>query len=134
VLLYTLCHGRLPFESTQQIIAGSYAVSEHLADEPAGLIRAILVCDPARRLPLDQVRAHAWTALGAADVAARLPARQRLGGTRAEPSERLLRTIERVYGYAADLTRESLKARALDHASATYMLLEDAGVDDDDWG
>jgi serine/threonine protein kinase len=150
VVLHSLCHGALPFDSVEQIVGHElerYAPSASLADGALALLRGLLAKQPRTRMSLEDARAHAWVRRGAADAADALPPRAqhcrdslapyavpRAFAPDAEPaaelpplSSALLDGIERAYGYERNRTAEALRTRAFDHAAATYMLLEDAG-------
>ncbi|KAG8459724.1 hypothetical protein KFE25_003176 [Diacronema lutheri] len=133
VLLYTLCHGVLPFDSAAQILrAQPNPTSPTLGAGAAELIGAVLRAEPRQRLDLDGVRAHRWVARASVALARARAAAPRAGpgggGARADGA--LLRAMAETYGYAEEAARASVEGAALDHAAATYMLLEDAALFD----
>jgi len=127
VLLFELCHGVLPFDSTQAVLQGSFDVADVLSIAPSDLIMGILRREANERLTLDQVRRVPWVLSASQRVRRRLPTCERLGGSRANvPDPQVIALVEATYGYAAEKVRESLAAAEFDHGAATYMLLEDA--------
>lgn len=138
VLLFSLAHGVLPFDSTAQILAGAHKpISPHVPAGPAELIGALLKTAPHERLSLDGVLARRWVAEAADAVSQWLPPRA-TGGARGrsgrgdveqpdDVDERLLAEMAEAYGYDPERVRASVEGGELDHAAATYMLLEDAG-------
>ena len=124
VLLYHLTHGRLPFNDTQHIRSGEYAVStEHIAPAALDLLRTMIVVSPDKRSGLDRVVAHPWMHQWRPH-ALREPKR-RFGLTYAEPDADLVTHIEDKFGLRSEHVLASLKGGLFNHATATYSLLEE---------
>ncbi|PMD22127.1 serine/threonine-protein kinase [Hyaloscypha hepaticicola] len=65
VLMYEFLVGEAPFEDTQvltykRIVRCEMTVPSYVSPEAKDLIQKLLVVDPEKRLPLDQVQKHPW--------------------------------------------------------------------------
>ncbi|SPO00104.1 probable protein kinase Eg22 [Cephalotrichum gorgonifer] len=65
VLTYEFLVGHAPFEDEDaktyaRIVKGDMTVPAFVSDEAKDLIKKLLVVDPTKRLPLDQVQEHPW--------------------------------------------------------------------------
>lgn len=75
VVLYAWCSGRLPFggateeETSARIQQGMYSLPRQFSTELKTLISGMLHLNPAKRLTLDDVRAHPWVQQDGSDDA-----------------------------------------------------------------
>ncbi|KAF2198475.1 serine/threonine-protein kinase-like protein [Delitschia confertaspora ATCC 74209] len=65
VLTYEFLVGEAPFEDTQimtqkKIVRGEYTVPSFVSPEARDLIKRLLVLDPEKRIPLEEVEKHPW--------------------------------------------------------------------------
>ena len=70
VVLYVLVSGSLPFDGAtlqdlrSRVVGCQYRVPFFLSSECEQLLKGLLVIDPERRLSLEQIARHPWTAKG----------------------------------------------------------------------
>eukprot|EP00931_Biecheleriopsis_adriatica_P105058 TRINITY_DN79654_c0_g1_i1.p1 TRINITY_DN79654_c0_g1~~TRINITY_DN79654_c0_g1_i1.p1 ORF type:complete len:468 (+),score=87.59 TRINITY_DN79654_c0_g1_i1:11-1414(+) len=62
VVLYVMLVGKLPFSSQQEIAAGVYSSDLNVSEAASDLLCGLLQLDPAKRLSMAAVEAHAWLA------------------------------------------------------------------------
>ena len=124
VLLYFMLAGCLPFFDTAHIRTGEFAPKAELMPPAASaLIARILVVRVDQRADLAEVRAHEWLQAWR-PTALRAPPR-RFGLTYHEPDAALLARLEERFGMRAEHVRASLREGAFNHATASYLLVEE---------
>ena len=124
VLLYFMLVGDLPFPDTARIRTGDFAPRPELTPPGAlALIRRVLVVQAEHRAGLAEVRQHEW--LQAWRHTALRPPQRRFGLTYDEPDAALLSRLEERFGMRAAHVAASLRDRDFNHATATYLLVEE---------
>ena len=119
-----LC-GVLPFFDTAHIRTGEYAPKPDVTPPAAlELIGRLLVVRPDQRASVGDVRRHEW--LQAWRASALRPPPRRIGLTHAEPDAQLLARLEESFGLRSEHVAASLRGGTFNHATATYLLLEEA--------
>jgi 5'-AMP-activated protein kinase catalytic alpha subunit len=64
IVLYTMCFGYLPFDSTESaelfkiIREGKYELPDHCSEDLASLLKIIIEVDPLKRATIEQIRRH----------------------------------------------------------------------------
>ena len=125
VLLYFMLAGVLPFSKESQIRAGDYAPRPEVMPPAAlALITRLLVVRVDQRATLAEVRQHGWLLAWRA-TALRVPSR-RFGLTYHEPDPALLARLDERFGLRAEHVARSLRQGVFNHATATYLLLEES--------
>lgn len=123
VLLYCMICGTVPFKANtlqelhKAILLGKYELPEFLSPTVKHLIKHMLMIVPNKRIPLDQILAHKWfedcvemfSEVGMDEETLRL-------------NQDVMREIEN-YGYPRQYIINSLEYKSLNHAYATYQLL-----------
>ena len=128
VLLYFMLVGDLPFPDTARIRTGEFAPRSELTPPGAlALIRRVLVVQAEHRAGLAEVRQHEWLQEWR-HTALRAPQR-RFGLTYDEPDASLLSRLEERFGMRAAHVAASLRDRDFNHATATYLLVEEQRLD-----
>ena len=124
VLLYVMLVGDLPFPDTARIRTGDFAPRPELTPPGAlALIKRVLVVQAEHRAGLAEVRQHEW--LQAWRHTALRPPQRRFGLTYDEPDAALLSRLEERFGMRAAHVAASLRDRDFNHATATYLLVEE---------
>ena len=124
VLLYQMLHGTLPFHDTKHIRAGDYSVSSQLVPAAAlPLLRHMLTVAPKERATLEAVEGHGW--LQTWRSSALRPPPRRFGLTHTDADAGLVETIVERFGLDGAHVTASLRDGAFNHATATYLLLEE---------
>ena len=124
VLLYQMLHGTLPFHDTKHIRAGEYTVSSQLVPAAAlPLLRQMLTVAPKERATLEAVEGHGW--LQTWRSSALRPPPRRFGLTHTDADAGLVETIVERFGLDGAHVTASLRDGAFNHATATYLLLEE---------
>ena len=141
VLLYAMVTGTVPFRAKSMadlhklILRGKFDIPEHVSDAGRSLIEGMLTLIPQQRMTLDQVARHPWVLSSHEDLEMYESTMPRFLG--AEPGlldksgtigtayidQTLLSKLERL-GFVADSVVHSLCYREINHATATYELLE----------
>jgi hypothetical protein len=128
VLLYFMLVGDLPFPDTARIRTGEFAPRSELTPPGAhALIKRVLVVQAEHRAGLAEVRQHEWLQEWR-HTALRAPQR-RFGLTYGEPDAWLLSRLEECFGMRAAHVAASLRDRDFNHATATYLLVEEQRLD-----
>jgi hypothetical protein len=118
-----MLHGSLPFLDHAAVKAGQYEYDPDRTPPPAlHALRSMLTTDPAARASIANLLSMPWLARHAAAI----PSGRRSGLTHRDPDPALLTAIEAQFGLRQSHVAESLRADAFDHATATYVLMEDA--------
>lgn len=133
VLLYATLTGTVPFraktmaELHKLILKGRFEIPDCVSDSAAELLRGMLTLVPSQRLSLAEVVAHPWTQSCHSDQSVFDSTVPRFlgGGERQEQvgSDVILRRMEAL-GFPRQSVATSLRNREINHATATYELLE----------
>ena len=125
VLLYFMLAGVLPFSKESQIRAGDYAPRpEVMPPAVLALITRLLVVRVDQRATLAEVRQHEWLLAWRATALPAPP--RRFGLTYHEPDPALLARLDERFGLRAEHVSRSLRQGVYNHATATYLLLEES--------
>ena len=120
VLLYAMLSGTVPFKAQtlnelhKLILLGSYNMPEHLSQEAVELIQRMLCPVPFQRIRLEEILRHPW--VDGVEIA------KNVGGLRSKRSV-ILGTLQG-FGYSREYIEQSLKIRDINHATATYNILD----------
>lgn len=127
VVLYVLVCGCLPFDgSTMQklrarVIAGRYRIPFYMSTECEGLIKKMLQVDPAKRIPIADLKKDKWFNEGFENE--QLPSLEQLTLTD-EQKEQVLDEIEKMGIERANIEK-SINEKSYDYLAATYYLIAD---------
>ena len=141
VLLYAMITGTVPFRAKSMpelhklILRGKFDIPEHVSIAGRSLLEGMLTLVPQQRMTLDQVARHPWVLGAHDDLEMYESTMPRFLG--AEPGlldksgtigihhsdQTVLSQLERL-GFVADNVVHSLCYREINHATATYELLE----------
>lgn len=135
VVLYILLNGSIPFKAKtllelhKLILRGRVVIPRGVSFEAQDLIRGMLRLVPCQRLSLDAVLAHSWFTSEQEETSvydALMPQISNPSAPKAVRSKELhmqvLYQMEEM-GFPVDSVKASLKANAVNHATATYRLL-----------
>ena len=134
VLLYAMLTGTVPFraktmsELHKLILKGRFDIPDCVSDSAAELLRGMMTLVPSHRLSLAEVAAHPWTQSCHSEQSVFDSTVPRfLGGGGETPekvaSDVILRRMEGL-GFPKQSVVSSLRNREINHATATYELLE----------
>lgn len=133
VLLYAMLTGTVPFraktmaELHKLILKGRFDIPDIVSEPAAELLRGMMTLVPSHRLSLAEVAAHPWSQSCHEDQSLFDSTVPRFlgGGDRVEKasSEAVLRRMETL-GFPRQSVITSLRNREINHATATFELLE----------
>lgn len=138
VLLYAILSGTVPFraktlqELHKLILRCKYQMPDNISDEAKDLIKRMLNPIPHLRITLDEIKQHPWfdNFLGDSAIEDSIAPRF-LGNFWAsvrKSSEKEILAAMSTMGFPSDFVHQSLKNRQINHATATYYLLEISNV------
>ncbi|XP_037686872.1 serine/threonine-protein kinase SIK1 [Choloepus didactylus] len=127
VVLYVLVCGSLPFDGPnlptlrQRVLEGRFRIPFFMSQDCETLIRRMLVVDPAKRIPIAQIKQHRWMQAAPAPPPAPCPLRGCSSslGTYDEQALGLMQAL----GVDRQRTLESLQNGSYNHFAAIYYLL-----------
>jgi serine/threonine protein kinase len=131
VILYAMCVGRMPYkgkslEDLKAVVRTTpLSFPEFLSASLKDLLIQMLSLDPHTRISIGQILTHSWFSATLTDksppVTFNFPrtARVRTGGVVDSLVERVT-----ALGFPKDFTVKSVTSRAMNHAAATYFLLQ----------
>ena len=134
VLLYAILSGTVPFraktlpELHKLILRCKYDMPENISLNAQDLIRKMLNPIPHLRISLEDMKTHPWFSetVGQSFVEDSIAPRF-LGGFytsyRKPPEKDILNDMKKI-GFPVDFVYQSLKFREINHATATFYLLE----------
>jgi serine/threonine protein kinase len=122
VLLYAMLSASVPFKAKslpdlhKLILKGCYETPSYFSEEVKDLIGKMLNLIPQNRISLDEMKKHPWLA-GLEPQCFREP------GTNTIKQNEILKIMSE-FGFPRDYIVQSLNLKDLNHASATYNLLD----------
>lgn len=123
VLLYCMICGTVPFKANtlqelhKAILLGRYDLPEFLSPAVKHLIKHMLKIVPSNRIPLDQILTHRWF-----EGCAQAYSEVSMDEETLRLNQDIMREIES-FGYPRQYIMNSLEYKSLNHAYATYQLL-----------
>jgi serine/threonine protein kinase len=143
VVLYAMCVGKMPFkgkliEELRAVLRSSELfLPDYLSDEVKDLLAKMLMIDPRRRISVSEISTHNWFS---ASLTVKSPAVTFITLRATKPTSEACNSetwdknavqdflVEKVscLGFPKEFVVQSVNSGAMNHAAATYLLLQSA--------
>ena len=131
VCLFAMLCGYLPFEDPdtpvlyKKILAGSYAVADHVSTDARDLLAGLLTIDPAKRFTVREIYQHPWFVRRCVEplVPPLSLHPENLPAMTSTPVEPLVLAQLEAMGMSRDYCVQCLAERKRNHTTAAYFLL-----------